>query len=82
MTVFLPKRVDSQVMSGTAEALTHESLVNMRNLYALVPATGLAVGLILTAFFPITEKAARTTRALLEERRKLADPITPVTQTL
>ena len=68
--------------SGSAEALTHESLVNMRNLYALVPAAGLAVGLILTAFFPITEKAARTTRALLEERRKLADPITPVTQTL
>jgi GPH family glycoside/pentoside/hexuronide:cation symporter len=60
--------------SGSAEALTPQTLVNMRNLYALVPAAGLALALVLMAFYPITEKAAHATRLLLEERRKQASP--------
>lgn len=63
--------------SGSAEELSPQALVNMRNLYALVPAAGLALGIVLTAFFPITEKAAHATRALLEERRKQAGSATP-----
>ena len=64
---------------GSAEELSPQALVNMRNLYALVPAAGLALGIVLTAFFPITEKAALATRALLEERRKQAGAANPAT---
>ena len=58
--------------AGSAAALTPEALVTMRNLYALVPATGLVVGLVLTAFYPITEALSRSTRAQLERRREAA----------
>ena len=58
--------------AGSAAALTPEALVNMRNLYALVPATGLVVGLVLTAFYPITEALSRSTREQLDRRREAA----------
>jgi GPH family glycoside/pentoside/hexuronide:cation symporter len=59
--------------AGSADTLSHQALVNMRNLYGIVPAVGLAIGIILTVFYPITEKMAHSTRLILEQRRKQSE---------
>lgn len=52
-------------------AQTPEALVIMRLLYALVPATALALTILIVLRFPIDQKEAYAIRAKLEARREL-----------